>query len=157
MESVPCNSKILTLIELWLIKITHKWSQQMQLRTKHSIIQITIIVNNTTKYCITKYYIIYKILQMNHPNSSCTPTYSLSLSLAKARLSHHLAPPPFTLIYSLYFLGLFRPFLKKYYTARLWSKLDSIQSGHTACSLYIRLYWAVKMLIFWATWADITN
>ncbi len=25
------------------------------------------------------------------------------------------------------------------------------------CSLDIRLYWAVKMLIYWAAWAEITN
>jgi hypothetical protein len=27
----------------------------------------------------------------------------------------------------------------------------------TPCSLDIRLYWAVEMLIFLATWAEITN
>jgi hypothetical protein len=33
----------------------------------------------------------------------------------------------------------------------------ALATSGTACSLDIRLYWAVKMMIFLATWADITN
>jgi hypothetical protein len=32
-----------------------------------------------------------------------------------------------------------------------------VKNGDTPCFLDISLYWAVKMMIFWAVWAEITH